>query len=98
MARSVVAKISREGYSVNATEAYKYVALSTKEALKEKASGVSASNVAHGVTGGIPLVLMFTVNGDGTVSAASGAVVDTTNALIATKSGTQYYRIFYNKQ
>jgi len=93
-------KVSRPDYDVlKATEAYKAAALSTKDALKEKAAGVSAVNVAHGVSGGIPGVLMFTIIDANTVSAAAGAVVDATNALIATKNGvgSEFYRIFYNK-
>lgn len=100
MSDDIGIKVSQEDYDVlKDTDPYRSALLSTKDAPKEKSSGVSAVDVAHSVSGGIPLVLMFTDNGDGTVSAAAGAVVDDTDALIETKNGVgnEFYRIFYNK-
>lgn len=74
---------------------YEFALLSTKFALKEKSQGVTSSDVAHGVTGGFPLVLDCGIRDSNTVDAAADARVDATNVDI---TGDTFYRIFNNKQ
>ena len=91
-------KVSRPGKSVTSDlNNYEFQVVSTKDATREKSSGVATEAVAHGITGGIPMVMRFRVVDSNTVQASADAVVDGTNFTPAFGYNC-FYRIFYNKQ
>lgn len=75
---------------------YEYQLKANKNALKEKAQGVSSSTVAHGITGGVPIALKFRIVDSNTVEAMADSEVDGTN--FDPSSQSSFYRIFYNRQ
>lgn len=90
-------KISAPGKDVNDPdlETYEYQAISTRNALKEKAAVVTNAAYSHGVTGGIPLAMNFQIVNASTVKALGSTTVSTTQI---TQTFNRYVRVFYNKQ
>jgi len=90
-----ILKIVDEGKDVKdpTLAPYEFSLILTKNTLKEKSSGVGTGNIAHGITGGIPLVLEYNVTPSGTsdtgwrVPTATGLIknewVNPTNAYVS---------------